>query len=95
MTSQSGTRAILLLNAILENDSKSAARPLSFQEYGTFAAWLKDQGKRPDDLLKLDPAKPNFVTSPIDQKRLPHAPPQMIGTPSLRAASATASASGK
>lgn len=70
MTSQSVTRAIILLNAILENDSKSAARPLSFQEYGTFAAWLKDQGKRPDDLLKLDPAKPNFVTSPIDQKRL-------------------------
>jgi predicted Rossmann fold nucleotide-binding protein DprA/Smf involved in DNA uptake len=67
---QSATRVILLLNAILENDSKSAARPLSFQEYGTFAAWLKDQGKRPDDLLKLDVAKPNFANSPIDKKRL-------------------------
>ena len=70
MTNQSATRAILLLNANLENDAKSTARPLSVQEYGTFAAWLKDQGKRPDDLLRLDLAKPNFAASPIDQKRL-------------------------
>ena len=47
------TQAVLLLTTRLIDDvgRRSAVSPLDFREWGSFASWLKDQGRTPADLL--------------------------------------------
>lgn len=45
------TQAILLLTAYFSKADPSDVKPLGPAEWGRFAAWLKDNGKRPDELM--------------------------------------------
>ncbi len=46
------TQAILLLSARFSRKKAGQATPLTPTEYGRFAAWLRDQGRQPADLLR-------------------------------------------
>lgn len=47
------TQAVLLLCGGFATASESGVRPLSLHEYNSLALWLKQQGRRPADLTRL------------------------------------------
>jgi predicted Rossmann fold nucleotide-binding protein DprA/Smf involved in DNA uptake len=51
------TQAVVLLTAYLAKPGKGEARPLSPNEWGRFALWLKSRALQPEGLLSEDPAR--------------------------------------
>jgi len=56
MSVDTQTQAILLLTAHLQKASHADVKPLTAGEWGRFAGWLHAEGKRPEELLKVDSA---------------------------------------
>jgi predicted Rossmann fold nucleotide-binding protein DprA/Smf involved in DNA uptake len=57
MQVSSQAQAVLLLTSHFTQSDKDEPRPLSTQEWGKFAYWLKDRGLQPDSLLSEDPRR--------------------------------------
>lgn len=49
------TQSILLLTSYFSKSAKDSAKPLTPTEWGRFAQWLNEQGKKPSDLVTTDP----------------------------------------
>ena len=55
MTQSSQAQAMMLLTVSLGKSGNADERPLSAREWSRLAAWLKERGLEPSDLLKGDP----------------------------------------
>tara|TARA_R110001606_G_C15398475_1_gene652545 strand:+ start:4206 stop:5537 length:1332 start_codon:yes stop_codon:yes gene_type:complete len=49
------TQSTLLLTSYFSKPAKDSAKPLTSSEWGRFAFWLNEQGRKPEDLITGDP----------------------------------------